>query len=135
MKTAATVLAAALLAVAGQAVAASTATDPVIGSWKITRGGSGTVKVFKIKGIYAVTARTGVRLGCLRVAKRDLVGFVELPSRTNLPKGVYSANFGEEGRGCNYAVRLRLSGGTITGKVTYSEEHAAGGPFAFRRTG
>jgi hypothetical protein len=135
MRAVAVLTAVASLLVAGHADAASTATDPVLGSWKVTRGGSGTIRITKVKGIYAVTARTSLRLGCLRMKARDLVGFVELPSRTNLPNGVYSASFGPEGRGCNYAVRLKVAGGTAVGKVLYSENDQPGGPFSFRRAG
>jgi hypothetical protein len=135
VRTAAALVVTALLVLAGSAVAADTAADPVVGLWKVMRGGSGTIRIHKVPGIYAVSARTNVKLGCLRTSAKDLVGFVELRSKTNLPQGVYSANLGPEGRGCNYAVRLRITGGTAVGKVIYSEEGKKGGPFSFRRVG
>jgi hypothetical protein len=117
----------------GSATATPSATDPIQGVWKITRGGTGTIAVVSSRGIFAVTAKSKGRLGCLRFKTRDVVGFVERPSRTRLPKGVYSANFGPAGIGCNYAVRLRRTGSTLVGKVLYSEENQPGGPFTFRR--
>jgi uncharacterized membrane protein YbhN (UPF0104 family) len=104
----------------GSATATPSATDPIQGVWKITRGGTGTIAVVSSRGIFAVTAKSKGRLG-------------ERPSRTRLPKGVYSANFGPAGIGCNYAVRLRRTGSTLVGKVLYSEENQPGGPFTFRR--
>ena len=135
MRAVAALVAAALLVLAGSAVAADTAADPVVGLWKVTRGGTGTIRIHKVPGIYAVSARTNVKLGCLRMSAKDLVGFVELRSKTNLPAGIYSANLGPEGRGCNYALRLRIAGGTAVAKVIYSEEGKKGGPFSFRRVG
>ena len=117
----------------GRAAAAPSATDPVVGVWKITRGGTGTIAVVPAGGIFAVTAKSKVRLGCLRFKTRDVVGFFERPSRTRLPKGVYSANFGPAGIGCNYAVRFRRTGSALVGKVLYSEENQPGGPFTLKR--
>jgi hypothetical protein len=132
-RAAAIVAVAALLSVVGRASATSGASDPIQGVWTITRGGTGTIAVVRAKGIFGVTAKSKVRLGCLRFKTRDLVGFVEFPSNTHLPTGVYSANFGAFGRGCSYAVRLRRTGGTLVGKVLSSEENQRGGPFTFRR--
>jgi hypothetical protein len=122
-----------LLIFVGRAGAAPSATDPIQGIWKITRGGTGTIAVVPAKGIFAVTAKSKVRLGCLRLKTKDVVGFFERPSRTRLPKGVYSANFGPAGIGCNYAVRFKRTGSTMVGKVLYSEENQAGGPFTLKR--
>jgi len=130
---AAVVLALLLTVFAGRAAATPSALDPIAGVWKITRGGTGTIAVVSARGIFAVTAKTKVRVGCLRFKARDVVGFVERPSRTRLPKGVYSANFGPAGIGCNYAIRLKRTGGTVTGKVLYSEDNQPGGPFTFKR--
>lgn len=134
MTKAVVVLAALLLSIfVGRAAATPGATDPVVGVWKITRGGTGTIAVVPAGGIFAVTAKSKVRLGCLRFKTKDVVGFFERPSRTRLPKGVYSANFGPAGIGCNYAVRFRRTGSTLVGKVLYSEENQPGGPFTLKR--
>ena len=94
----------------------------------------GSILVSAWTGLLSLPAAALVGVLAVPVAPiaKDLVGFVELRSKTSLPPGVYSANLGPEGRGCNYAVRLRITGNTAVGKVVYSEENKKGGPFTLR---
>jgi hypothetical protein len=121
------------LTVVGSLGAATSATDPIIGKWKITRGGRGTVTITPRAGTLAITATGGVTLGCLSAFKGDFVGFVDLPSKTRLKKGHYNGNIGTAGQGCYYNVALTLVANKLTGKVTYTENDQVGGPFAFAK--
>jgi len=123
-------------AVAASVRAATHATrlaDPIIGTWKVTRGGSGTFTVAERAGVLAMTAKKHAVVGCVEESD-DLLGFIDLPSTTALPPGHYSASLGVAGQGCSYNVALTLSGGTLTGKVLYSENDQPGGPFTFVKT-
>jgi hypothetical protein len=134
------VLIAALLVlsgVAGSVRAATHATrlvDPIVGTWRVTHGGSGTVTIGERAGVLAITAKKEATLGCVDETD-DLIGFMDLPSNTALPVGHYNATFGVPGQGCSYEVALTLSGGKLTGKVLISENDQAGGPFTFVKTG
>jgi hypothetical protein len=121
------------LTIVGSLGAATTAADPIVGKWKITRGGKGTVTIAPRAGTLAVTAVGGVTLGCVTGFKDDFIGFVELPSKTRLKKGHYNGNFGTAGQGCYYNVALTLVAKKLTGKVTYSEADQVGGPFTFTK--
>jgi hypothetical protein len=122
----------ALVAV-GSLQAATTATDPIIGTWKVTKGGSGTFTVRSRSGVLAFTSTARVRVGCLQQPKGNVIGFADLPSRTKLPKGQYNGNFGVDGSGCYYNVRLKLRLKTLTGTVLYSDNEQPGGPFTFTK--
>jgi hypothetical protein len=121
------------LVAAGSLYAATTAVDPITGTWKVTKGGSGTFTIKPRSGVLAFTSTSRVRVGCLQMAKGNTVGFADLPSRTRLPKGQYNGNFGVDGSGCYYNVRLRLRAKTLTGTVLYSDNEQPGGPFAFTK--
>jgi hypothetical protein len=127
------VAAVAALVLAAEAQAVAVAGDPLVGTWKVTRGGRGTFVVARRGSVLGLIARTAVRLGCVRNTKGGVVGFAELPSRTRLPKGTYSVSLGITGSGCSYAVRLKLAGKTASGRVTYSEDGGRVGPFVFTR--
>jgi len=128
------VAAVASLLLAAEATAVTTAArDPLIGTWKVSKGGSGTFVVTRRGSVLGFIAKTVVKLGCVRNTKGGVVGFAELPSHTKLPKGVYSVSLGVSGSGCSYAVRLKLSGKTASSKVTYSEDGGLPRPFAFTR--
>ena len=107
--------------------------DPLVGTWKVTKGGSGTFAVARRGSVLGFIARSLVKLGCVRNTKGGVVGFAELPSHTRLPKGVYSVSLGVSGSGCSYAMRLKLSGKTASGKITYSEDGGLPRPFVFTR--
>jgi len=128
-----TLVIALLALLAGSISVAGTAVDPIVGKWKITRGGRGTVTIAPRAGALAITATGGVKLGCLTAFKDDFVGFVDLPSKTRLKKGHYNGNFGTAGQACYYNVALTLVAKKLTGKVTYSENDQVGGPFAFAK--
>jgi hypothetical protein len=120
---------------AGSGRAAPRAADPIVGKWRATRGGSGTVAISRRAGSFAIDAASSVTLGCVASGAGNLVGFVELPSSTALPPGRYNGTFGNPGQGCSYNVALALAGGTLTGTVTYSEDGVPAGPFTFVKTG
>jgi len=127
------VAALASLVLAAEAPAVTVAGDPLTGTWKVTRGGSGTFVVSRRGSVLGFIAKSAVKLGCVRNLKGGVVGFAELPSHTRLPKGVYSLSLGVSGSGCSYAVRLKLARKTATGRVTYSEDGGRVGPFVFTR--
>jgi hypothetical protein len=127
------VAAVAALVLAAGASAVPLAGDPLVGTWKVTHGGRGTFAVVRRGSVLGFIARNTVKLGCVRNTKGGVVGFAELPSHTRLPKGQYSASLGITGSGCSYAVRLKLAGNTLTGRVTYSEDGGRVGPFTFTR--
>ena len=112
MRRALLVAALASLVLAAAAPAGTTRADPLTGTWKVTKGGSGTFVVTRRGSVLGFIARTTVKLGCVRNTKGGVVGFAELPSQTRLPKGVYSVQLGISGSGCSYAMRLKLSGRT-----------------------
>jgi uncharacterized protein (DUF2147 family) len=128
-----TALAACIVLVALTVAGASGATDPIVGKWRVTRGGKGVVTIAPRAGALAITATNGVKLGCLVAFKDDLVGFVDLPTKTRLKPGHYNGNLGTAGQGCYYNVALTLLRKTLAGKVTYSENDEVGGPFAFAK--
>jgi hypothetical protein len=118
----------------GSLQAATTLADPILGTWKVTKGGSGTFSVADRAGVLALTARGTVTLGCVKEAD-GILGFADLPSDTKLPAGRYNANFGVSGQGCYYNVALTLARGVLTGRVVLSENDEPGGPFAFAKVG
>jgi len=129
-------VAALALLLGGAQLHAAVAPDPLLGSWKVTAGGTGTIAIAQATSLFTVRAGAGgAKLGCFQAAAGDVVGFVELPRQTRLPAGEYAANFGGPGQGCDYSVRLTLSGNKLAGTVTYSENEEPGGPFAFARIG
>ena len=133
MRRALLVAALASLVLAAAAPAGTTRADPLTGTWKVTKGGSGTFVVTRRGSVLGFIAKTTVKLGCVRNTKGGVVGFAELPSQTRLPKGVYSVQLGISGSGCSYAMRLKLSGKTASGRVTYSEDGGLPRPVVFAR--
>jgi hypothetical protein len=120
----------------GAALHAATAPDPILGSWRITAGGKGSIVISQLTSVLSLKAgSTGATLGCEQGESGDVVGFIDLPSRTKLPAGTYNGNIGTAGGGCYYVVRLKLNGSRLSGTVTYTENDVAGGPFAFSRVG
>ena len=129
------VVAAGVALLAAGALHAATA-DPLLGSWRLTAGGNGSIVVQETSSLFKLVAgKTGLTLGCLTGTDGDIIGFVELPSHTRLPAGTYDATFGHPGGGCSYATTLKLNGSKLTGDVTYSENGEPGGPFVFARIG
>src|SRR5262245_966997 len=122
------------LVLVGSLQAATSLADPIIGAWKVTNGGSGTLTVAERAGVLALTARGVVVLGCVREAD-GVLGFADLPSDTALPAGHYNANFGVSGQGCYYNVALTLARGVLKGRVVLSENDEPGGPFTFTKVG
>jgi hypothetical protein len=123
----------AAVVLAAQAGAAGVRADPLSGTWRVTRGGSGSFSVARAGGVLGFFAKGRFRLACLTYDKGDTVGFAELPSKTRLPRGTYSANFGVTGQGCSFNIRLKLSGRKLTGTVLYSEDGVKYKPFLFAR--
>jgi hypothetical protein len=120
--------------VAGSAGGATAFADPIVGTWKITRGGSGAFTIAEDSGVLAMTATKNSNLACVSGAKDFVLGFIDLPTNTALPKGRYNGHFGEGGQGCAFSVALKLVGGTLTGTVLSSENDEPGGPFTFVKT-
>jgi hypothetical protein len=133
MKRALLVAALASLVLATGASAVTTKADPLTGTWKVQKGGSGTFAITRRGSLLGFIARTTVKLGCVRNTKGGVVGFAELPSQTRLPKGVYSVQLGISGSGCSYAMRLKLNGKTASGRFTYSEDGGLPRPVVFAR--
>jgi hypothetical protein len=125
-------LVAALLA--GSAAGATSLADPIVGTWKVTRGGSGTFTIAEDSGVLAMTATKNSRLACLAGGKDFVLGFIDLPGNTGLPTGRYNGHLGEGGQGCAFNLALKLAGGTLTGTVLSSENDEPGGPFTFVKT-
>ena len=127
------VAALASLVLAAGASAVTTKADPLTGTWKVKRGGSGTFVITRRGSVLGFIAKTIVKVGCVRNTKGGVVGFAELPSQTRLPRGVYSVQLGISGSGCSYAMKLKLSGGTASGRFTYSEDGGLPKPVVFAR--
>jgi hypothetical protein len=109
--------------------------DPLVGTWKVKSGGSGSLVIRETSSAFTFSGGPqGLILGCVDVAEGESAGFAELPKHTSLPSGQYNATFGFPGQGCSYSVRLKLSSNALNGTVSFSEESHAGGPFAFVRT-
>jgi hypothetical protein len=130
------VLAGAVLAavIAGSAGGATSFADPIVGTWKITRGGSGAFTIAESSGVLAMTATKNSNLACVAGGEGFVLGFIDLPSNTGLPRGRYNGHFGEGGQGCAFSIALKLVGATLTGTVLSSENDEPGGPFTFVKT-
>jgi hypothetical protein len=128
-------LLAAVAALTSTAALHAATVDPLIGTWKLKAGGSGSVIIRETSSAFSFTGGTqGLTLGCVDVGAGESVGFAELPRNTALPAGQYSATFGFPGQGCSYGVRLKLSGNSLTGTVTFAEDSRTVGPLSFVRT-
>jgi hypothetical protein len=120
--------------VAGSAGGATSLADPIVGTWKVTRGGSGAFTIAERSGVLAMTATKNTNLACISGAKDFVLGFIDLPSTTALPSGRYNGHLGEGGQGCAFSLALKLAGGTLTATVLSSENDEPGGPFTFVKT-
>ena len=129
-------LVAALAALLGSASVLNAAgVDPLVGTWRLKAGGTGSVVIRETSSAFSFTGGTqGLTIGCVQVGAGESVGFAELPRNTALPVGEYNATFGFPGQGCSYGLRLKLSGNSMTGTVSYAEDSRTVGPLTFVRT-
>lgn len=129
-------LVAALAALLGSATALNAAgVDPLVGTWRVKAGGTGSVVIRETSSAFTFTAGTqGLTIGCVDGGAGESVGFAELPRNTALPAGQYSATFGFPGQGCSYGLRLKVNGNSMTGTVSYAEDSRIVGPLVFVRT-
>src|SRR3954452_19340480 len=84
--------------VAGSAGGATSLADPIVGTWKVTHGGSGAFTIAEDSGVLAMTATKNSTLACVTGGKDFVLGFIDLPSTTSLPSGRYNGHLGEGGQ-------------------------------------
>ena len=120
--------------VAGSAGGATSLADPIVGTWKVTRGGSGAFTIVERSGVLALTATKSTNLACVSGAKDFVLGFIDLPSTTALPSGRYNGHLGEGGQGCAFSLALKLARRDFDRHGPLERERRAGRPVHVRQT-
>ncbi len=111
------------------------AVDPVLGTWQVTSGGSGTFAVLANTGTdyYRVTAKTALAIACASAAAGDTIGAISKAGSYGLPAGHYKGAVSSPDYKCQALIDFTLTGDTISGQATDLGKPAV--PFTFRRVG
>ena len=115
--------------------AALAAVDPVLGTWQVTSGGSGTFAVLANTGTdyYRVTAKTPLTIACASAAAGDTIGAISKAGSYGLPPGHYKGAVSSPDYKCQAIIDFTLTGDTISGQATDSGKPPV--PFTFKRIG
>jgi lysophospholipase L1-like esterase len=133
---AAAALALLLTVAAAPLEASSRATDPILGTWQMTGGGSGT---FVIEGsggsAYRMKGKTALTLYCASAAAGDTLGIVEPRGEAGAPADGWKMVVSNRDNSCSTEVILSMSGDTVSGEAKdfYSDE--VRGEVSFHRVG
>ena len=93
------------------------AADPVLGTWRVTSGGSGTFVIVANTGTdyYRMTATTPLTILCAHAATGDTIGITYRAGSFSKPKGQYVGAVTNNGTDCQETINFSLSGDTISG--------------------